>query len=98
MAVADFNGDGEDDAFWRHAENGGNALWLGGDAGNQQQVASIGNPAWTVVAAGDYNGDGEADLAWRNTSTGANTLWLSADAGTAQPIARITDQNWQVVP
>src|SRR5690606_19406209 len=73
----DFDGDGRDDILWRHAANGRNAIWKGGDYRHQQAVTAITNVEWNVEAVGDFDGDGLDDLFWRHAN-GANTIWRAA--------------------
>lgn len=99
-AQSDFDGDGDSDIFWRHADKGWNRLWFMADG---QRQASKWTPrkinVWQVAGLGDFNADGLSDVLWRNPATGANRLWSMDGA------IRLSDEflpyfgtsNWQVV-
>lgn len=94
--VADFDGDGLDDVFWRNRTTGADEVWLYG-SGAHMPVATVTSQDWQVVAAGDFDGDGRADLFWRNNRTGANVIWKSGDSSTQQATTAVTDLAWAVV-
>ncbi|NJS16213.1 MAG: VCBS repeat-containing protein, partial [Nostocaceae cyanobacterium CSU_2_110] len=72
---ADFNGDGNQDKFWRNTQTGENAIWLmDGSNPTGAAVNSLGTE-WDY-SIGDFNGDGKTDLMWRNQNSGENLLWL----------------------
>jgi hypothetical protein len=54
-AVGDYDGDGKADILWRNASTGADVIWKGGEAANQQAVASQVGTAWHPVdsAEGD---------------------------------------------
>jgi len=74
--LADFDGDGKDDIFWRH-DNGWNAIWLmDGATKKKGEWLETAPTNWSAVAFGDYDGDGKADVFWRDETTGGNAMWL----------------------
>ncbi len=78
-AVADFNGDGQEDLLWRHQVAGLNLLWgLNGTGLISQGLlpASTVDSNWRIAASGDFNGDGQEDLLWRSRIDGALVVWL----------------------
>ncbi|QSX77378.1 FG-GAP-like repeat-containing protein [Agrilutibacter solisilvae] len=83
-AVADYNGDGRSDLFWRNSQTGANVLWRSGNAATQVALTTVADANWRVVGRGEVSGDGNADVVWRNQSTGANDIWKSASATTRQ--------------
>ena len=103
VAVADFNGDGTADIFWRNLSTGETYLYpmsgltiLGG-AG---YVRTVNDPRWRIVATGDYDGDGRADLLWRNLSSGENYLY-PMDGTTVKAtegyISLVADLTWRPI-
>ncbi|WP_166211175.1 FG-GAP-like repeat-containing protein [Cognatiluteimonas telluris] len=94
--VADFDGDGASDLFWRNSDTGGNALWRAADRATQQAVANVTDPAWRVVGAGDFDGDGHADLLWRHRASGQDVIWPSGNRGARLVIATVADPGWTV--
>jgi hypothetical protein len=75
-AIADFDGNGNDDILWRNISTGENYIYFmnGTTISSEGYIRSV-VPAWTVVGAGDFDGDGKADILWRNASTGENYLF-----------------------
>ncbi len=80
--LADANGDGRSDIFWRNAD-GRIADWTGTAnglfTGNNASIASI-TPDWKVVGKGDFNGDGYTDILFRNDN-GTLANWLGSVTG-----------------
>jgi len=77
QAIADFNGDGSPDLFWRNERTGDNDIWY---LRNNQvigvaTVAPVRDLNFQVQAAADFNGDGQIDLFWRNRANGDNIVW-----------------------
>ena len=102
VAIADFDGDGFSDIYWRHSTTGSNTLWLmnGLTPKSNTVVYAEPNLAWKIVGAGDFNGDGSADLFWRNTSTGDNYVQFmkgSVVQATSALTDRVAEQAFQVV-
>ncbi|WP_313497484.1 FG-GAP-like repeat-containing protein [Pseudoxanthomonas mexicana] len=102
VAVADFDGDGLSDIYWRNMATGVNSLWLmnGLTPKSNTVVFTEANLAWKVVGAGDFDGDGFADLFWRNTSTGDNYVQFmkgNVVQGTSGYSDRVAEQAFQVV-
>ena len=84
--LADANGDGRSDIFWRNAD-GRIADWTGNldgsFTGNNASIASI-SPDWKVVGKGDFNGDGWTDILFRNDD-GTTADWLGYANGLFTP-------------
>ncbi len=102
VAIADFDGNGTHDLYWRNGSTGRNDLWLMNGASPSTLATVYNEPsaAWKVRGAADFNGDGKADVFWRNDTTGRNYIQmmngtaLAAGSGYAPDVA---DQAWQVV-
>src|SRR5688572_12309258 len=100
-AVADFDGDGKDDIFWRNYASFENYLWtmdgvqVTAGEGYVRTVA----PHWDVAGAGDFDGDGKADLFWRNWQSGENYIYFM-DGKAIKPTEGYTrtvaDGNWRM--
>lgn len=73
--IADFNGDGNQDTFWRNSETGENAIWLMDGSNPTGSMVNTLGTEWDYSIA-DFNGDGKTDLIWRNQNTGENLVWL----------------------
>jgi hypothetical protein len=73
--VADFDGDGKADIFWRNI-NGANAIWLMNGPVVKQvvNVPGLGND-WSVAGIADFNRNGKPDILWRNVA-GYNGIWF----------------------
>ena len=82
-AVADMNGDRNDDVLWQHAASGEMrvSLLVGGTRIATRSILALdGTTAepdvdWKIVGAADMNLDGYADLLWRDRQSGAIRLW-----------------------
>jgi hypothetical protein len=96
--IADFNGDGKSDIFWRNVD-GTNFIWhidgttfTGGllTIASQGLLPSVDN-TWSVAGVGDYNGDGKGDVFWRK-SDGTNYVWHVNGAVIAGGLLQIVTQ------
>ena len=45
----DYDGDGTADVAWRNGATGANAVWLGGEYGNQLAVTGVRDTAWQIL-------------------------------------------------
>ncbi len=63
MAIADFDGDGLDDIFWRDAI-GVNAIWRSGLVGQAVFLPGVGLD-WSPRGAAQIYGDGRANVVWQ---------------------------------
>ncbi len=102
VAIADFDGNGTHDLYWRNGSSGRNDLWLmsGAAPTSLSTVYNEANTAWKVKGAGDFNGDGKADVFWRNDLTGRNYVQFMNGTSLAPGSAftpDVPDQAWQVV-
>jgi hypothetical protein len=48
-SVGDFNGDGKADILWRNLSTGADTIWLAGNSGTSQAVATVADLTWQVV-------------------------------------------------
>ncbi|MDZ8052559.1 MAG: FG-GAP repeat domain-containing protein [Aulosira sp. ZfuVER01] len=90
-SIADFNGDGKTDIFWRNQATGENTTWLmdGGSIVTQTFLA----PSSTTAQAtfGDFNNDGRTDIYWRDYGTGADEIWTTNADGTTVTRTPVAD-------
>jgi FG-GAP-like repeat len=109
--IADFNGDGKADVFWRNT-NGALVDWSmnGSQIALSQSLTYLGqpltnaDPSWSVAGVGDFNGDGRADILWRNTN-GALYDWSmnGSQVASSQPLTyqgqpvTSSDPSWSIV-
>jgi hypothetical protein len=85
IAMADFNGDGNQDLAIANLNSSNVEILLGDGKGNFNEAknapVAVGNQP-TSVATADFNGDGKADLAVTNGSDGTVTILLGNGDGT----------------
>jgi hypothetical protein len=95
--IADFDGDGKADIFWRNI-NGANAIWLmnGPQVKQVLNVAGLGTD-WSIAGIADFDRDGKPDLLWRNIG-GYNGIWFM-NVNAVQRIANVAGvtPDWRVV-
>ena len=94
-AYGDFDGDGRDDLWWRHARSGANALWLAGDP-RRASARPVLRTGWHIVATADFDGDGRDDIVWRDARTGANVVWRAGGDRGGRALASRTGSVWAV--
>ncbi|MEM7725497.1 MAG: VCBS repeat-containing protein [Cyanobacteria bacterium P01_A01_bin.45] len=85
FSLADFNGDGRSDVFWRDYDSGRNYVWLtnnsgtgiifGSELGQLGNTEGTGSPDNWSFGIADFNGDGKSDVFWRDNSNGRNYTW-----------------------
>ncbi len=77
QALADFNGDGQNDILWRNTA-GVVVLWaMNGtklDAAKSGLLPNV-PTNFQVKGIGDFNHDGIQDLIWRDQTSGVNRVW-----------------------
>lgn len=88
--VADFNGDGKTDIWWK-TKAGATGLWTteGPSTWNPNAMRSA-FADWTVV---DNNGDGRPDVATQHLAAGGSAQWANAD-GSISAAAVGVDHGW----
>ena len=100
-AVNDHDGDGNSDILWQSSATGQVVLWPmdGATRLDNLIVATVGDPAWTIVGDGDYDGDGIADLLWRNADTGQIVFWKMNGASIDENlnVSFVSDPAWQII-
>ncbi|MBD2337547.1 VCBS repeat-containing protein [Calothrix sp. FACHB-156] len=81
-SIADFNGDGKTDIFWRNNATGENTTWL--MDGTTIVTETFLAPSSTTAQAtfGDFNNDGRTDIYFRDYATGADEIWTTNADGT----------------
>jgi len=99
-AVADFNGDGKADIFWRKPSTNETYVYLmnGSSIASGAGMQPVSSARYVVAGAGDLNGDGKEDIVWRDQTNGENYVWFMN--GTASPsvqlINTVADQAWKI--
>ncbi|MDB6028583.1 MAG: hypothetical protein JWM68_4806 [Verrucomicrobiales bacterium] len=80
-AVADFDGDLNNDILWQSTIQPSNLVWsLSGTNWLRSTFANkITNAPFQVVGAGRFTDSGYTDLVWRDIASGSNLLWLRHD-------------------
>jgi hypothetical protein len=97
--VADFDGDGKSDVFWRRFDHS-LALWLMDGKTVRSVVSYSPIPSgYQSSRAGDFNGDGKADVLWRDTVTGKTFLWMTVGGPLEIDLetSALADTSWFVV-
>lgn len=100
-AVADFNGDGQDDIAWQNTSDGQNAIWFINN-GNRTDasgfISVLPGRDWQIQGGGFFDGDNKADLFWRNTRTGETAIWMMDGLNLVNGayLATVVDLDWNV--
>jgi hypothetical protein len=83
VAIADYDGDGRSDVFWRNRASQMIMVWRmdGSKATARLPNGMTGVDAtWKVEAAGDIDGDGRAELLFRDGSGVTHVWWMAGGA------------------
>lgn len=89
-AVADFNGDGQNDVFFHNNVTGETQVWLMQKdsttgavtrSGTANSIYTIGEAGWQVAGVADFDNNGVSDIVWRNQITGSNGVWMMQSSG-----------------
>ncbi len=100
--ISDFNGDGQQDIFWRNRVTGANSIWLmnGTTRTSVLDIQPITDTRWQVGGIADLNNDNKPDIFWRNQFTGDNSIWQmngpAFSTFTVLDPGPIADTRWQV--
>ncbi len=100
VGLADADGDGKADIFWRHELTGDLSLWFLSEVGikGTAYVGGNENKDWQVIDISDFNGDTKADILWRQTSTGAISIWYINESGYTGDISLGTvGKAWKII-
>jgi hypothetical protein len=99
--VADFDGDGNADIFWRDEATGMNAVWYmnGGTLADFDFFASAPPSQWELGAAGDFDLDGRSDLLWYSQSMATAVRWTMKGRHSL-PVSESlgVGTNWHMLP
>jgi hypothetical protein len=81
-SLADFNGDGKSDIYWRNNITRENAIWIMDGPNIVNGGFLLDSPfgedffsQWESKFA-DFNGDGKTDFLWENTFSGDKAIWI----------------------
>ena len=92
--VADFNGDGKTDRFWRNAQTGETAVWLLDGVNQNAAFLKDVDSSWDFAYA-DFNGDNKTDIFWRNKNTGENVIWqMDGTNISSEESVQVIGSNW----
>jgi hypothetical protein len=105
-AIADTDGDGDDDTVWRSTADGNTVVWQTGyDAVKarpavelNQWAGQFGNTAYDIVESGDTNADGIEDLIWYNSSNGGTNVWEMSGNAMSQSKSILATSNTAFAP
>ena len=84
IGLADFDGDGDLDAFFANGNgpNNANEVWLNDGAGVFTDTGqTLGNHQGRDIATGDVDGDGDVDAVVANDNGQANRVWINDGNG-----------------
>jgi len=99
-AVADFNGDGKADLFWRKPSTNHTYIDLmnGSSIASGAFMQAVSSTKYVVAGTGDLNGDGKEDIVWRDQTNGENYVWLmnGINSPSVQLINTVADQAWKI--
>lgn len=103
--VADWNGDGKGDFFWRNQTSNEIIIWLMNGKQLQAPYFSLGalkgDQKWQIEGIGDVDANGTTDILWRHQTTGELDLWTMNRSGKRSGSRLIPEvmlpQNWQIV-
>ena len=104
VAVADMDGDGDDDLVWQHRTQGLVSAWLMNGTtmveGRLLTPSRVTDTNWRIVGSGDFDRDGRADLVWQHQVTGQSSVWFMNGTtqvrGTLLSPPGVADTNWQI--
>lgn len=94
--VGDFDGDSQDDLYWR-STNGGTAVFLLSGTTRLEGALGPNIPLeWQLQFVSDLDADGKDDLIWRNEQTGTVGLWLMDGLQSSSTRAIEAGLGWRV--
>ncbi|MBW4539882.1 MAG: VCBS repeat-containing protein [Myxacorys chilensis ATA2-1-KO14] len=101
--IGDFDGDNQDDLYWRSTDGGTAVFLLSGITKLEGALGPSIPLEWKLQFVSDLNADGRDDLIWRNERTGTFGLWLmdglqfsdtrSIESGLGWRIEQVADFN-----
>ncbi len=99
QALADFNGDGQNDILWRNTA-GVVVLWaMNGtklDAAKSGLLPNV-PTNFQVKGIGDFNHDGIQDLIWRDQTSGVNRVWAFGVNGRPTEVSLLAaPSQWEI--
>jgi subtilisin family serine protease len=103
-AAADFDGDGDNDLLWQHAQTGLMTAWLmNGTTFVGQGLISpntVSDTNWKIKVVLDVDGNGTPDFIWHHQTTGSLVVWfmngttLLSTRSLTPPL--VPDIGWQI--
>lgn len=100
IVSGDFNGDGDDDLFWRNPITGENQIQLfsNGKPTGFSPYNAIADTGWSIVGAGDLDGDKTTDLIWQHKTSNEiySQLLHNNQISTETRLFKLPDNAWQL--
>ncbi len=100
--IADLDGDGMSDIFWRDPSTGMAAAWYvdAGALADYDFFVSVQIADWTLGTAGDFDLDGRDDLMWYGPVNGSVVRWMMHGRHLAPTMETVSSvgTGWQMVP
>ncbi len=94
LALADFDGDGDLDAFLANRNSEPNEVWLNDGSGTFTSTGqALGTRSSDTARAADMDGDGDLDVVVGNRSGDPSVVWLNDGSGTFTEGATFSDSH-----
>lgn len=102
--LADSDGDGTPDIFWRNLDSNRATIWFLNADGTRRDGTTVHDSnlptAWLIAGIADVNGDSNPDIIWRNQDTNRVSVWYLNSLGSRLDGNTVHDTNletsWQI--